>query len=151
MWLTQLVRNYHSQHAYPLTMLSHWSGGKSGHPGESRIFLTTYVGSADQSSRRSRHCWTSGSSWARRTEAVPFQRKSPSLTEGLWRFLDPSSDSSPFASTWCCLLKSAGSPEAGMNSTTGSGSGWLEEEMGNEEECWIGALATRVEDAAPLD
>ena len=43
-----------------------------------------------------------------------------------------------------------------MNSTSGSGSGWLEEEVGDEEECWIGAfclgaLGTRVEDAAPLD
>ena len=130
-------------------------GKKSGHPGESRIFLTTNVGSADQSSRRSRHCWTSGSSWAWRTEAVTFQGKSPSLTEGLWCFFYPSSDSSSSELTWCFLCKSAGLPEAGMNSTLGSGSGWLEEEVGDEEECWIGAfglgaLGTRVEDAAPL-
>ena len=39
------------------------------------------------------------------------------------------------------LLESAGSPEAGMNSTSGSGSGWLEQEVGDGEECSIGAFA----------
>ena len=42
-----------------------------------------------------------------------------------------------------------------MNLTSGSGFAWLGKEVGDEEACWIGAfglgaLATRVEDAAPL-
>jgi hypothetical protein len=101
-------------------MLSHWSGGKSGHPGERRSFLTIRVESVAQLSRRSSHCWTSGPSLARRTAEVPFQGKSSSLTQALWRFLDPSSIFSDSKSTECCLLAFLGLDEMVMNSISGS-------------------------------
>jgi hypothetical protein len=107
---------------YLLTMLSHWSGGKSGHPGKRRVFLTTRVGWTPQSSRRLRHCWTSDSSLAQRTAEIPFQGKSPSLTQALWHFLDPSSTSSNSKLTECCLLASLGLDGVRMNLMSGSGS-----------------------------
>ena len=92
-----------------------------------------------QSSRSSRHCWTSGSSLTQRTAEVPFQVKRSSSTEVLWRLHAPFSVFSDFELMEWYLCGSAGSDEASYNLVAGSPCALSSSEGVESDPGWIGA------------